>query len=98
MMALKDVLKRPIITEKSIQETALGKYTFEVDRRATKLEITRAVREFLRVQPVSVRIVNIKGRTKWTRGYRKKIKTRDWKKAIITLKRGEKIDLFETGE
>ena len=82
-MDLKDILKRPIITEKSIQATALGKFAFEVDRRANKIQIAQAVKKFFKVTPIKVKTINVKGRSKWTRGSRKKIKTRSWKKAML---------------
>ncbi|MFC1790122.1 50S ribosomal protein L23 [Patescibacteria group bacterium] len=94
-MDLKDVLKKPILTEKSLGETAQGKYTFLVDSRATKKDICQAVKVFLKVTPVSVRTINVKGRLKTMRGTRKKKRTPDWKKARITLKVGEKIADFE---
>jgi len=97
-MDLKDVLKRPIVTEKSMQGAALGKYTFVVDRRATKAEIKRAVREYFSVNPVSARTINVRGSFGWARGFRKKVKSPNWKKAIVTLKEGEKIEIFEVGE
>jgi large subunit ribosomal protein L23 len=80
-MDLKDVLKRPIITEKSMQG-----------------EIKRAVREYFDVNPVSVRTINVRGSLGWARGFRKKVKSPSWKKAIVTLKEGEKIEIFEVGE
>jgi large subunit ribosomal protein L23 len=92
----KNILRRPIITEKSMRETALGKYAFEVDRRATKPEIARAVKEAFNVDPVSVRTVNVKGQWTRTRNFRHRKKLSNWKKAIVTLKKDQKIDIFES--
>jgi len=82
-MDLKEVIKKPMITEKSTQATALGKYSFWVDKRANKKEIARAVREFFGVKVKKV----------WTQTYQGK-----GKKAIVQLAEGEKIALFESGE
>lgn len=88
-MDLKDVIKKPIITEKSTQATALAKYAFEVDRRANKKEIAQAVEKFFGVHPQKV----------WTATTPDKGRqTSKKKKAIVQLAEGEKIDLFETGE
>jgi len=97
-MNLKDVLRKPIITEKSTQGTALGKFVFEVDRRSTKTEIKRAIKKFFGVSPVSIQTANVKGKVKQIRGQRRKVKRPDWKKAIISLKEGEKIDIFDASE
>jgi len=95
-MELKNVLKGPVITEKSLQDTAGGKFTFRVDRRATKTQVAQAVKRFFQVTPVSVAIMNVKGKSRWVRGQRKKTFLPAWKKAVVTLKEGEKIDVFET--
>jgi large subunit ribosomal protein L23 len=81
-MDLAEVIKKPIITEKATQESAFGKYSFAVDKRANKKEIARAVAKFLGVTPQKV----------WT------MVRSGQKRAIVQLAEGEKIDLFETGE
>ncbi len=81
-MDLSKVIKKPIITEKATGATALGKYAFEVDKRANKKEIARAVAKFLGVHPQKVWTINRGGK----------------KRTIVQLAEGEKIDLFETGE
>lgn len=88
-MDLQEVIKKPIITEKSTQATALGKYAFEVDRRANKKEIAKAVEKFfgVHVRKVWTAMMPNRGR-----------QTSKRKKAIVQLAEGEKIDLFETGE
>ena len=54
------------------------------------------MKRFFQVTPVSVAIMNVKGKSRWVRGQRKKTFLPAWKKAVVTLKEGEKIDVFET--
>jgi large subunit ribosomal protein L23 len=97
-MKAKDILRRPIVTEKATQEIAMGCYAFEVDRRATKSEIARAVREVFGVKVKKVRTTMVHGKTKRSGRYRRPIKKANWKKAMVELVEGEKIDLLESGE
>ncbi len=88
-----EILINPKITEKSTELQEMGKYCFKVNKRANKKEIMQAVKEVFNVEPVSCNIINIRGKKKRERyklGY-----TSSWKKAIVTLKEGEKIELFE---
>ena len=89
-----DIIRRPVITEKtSIQKEVSNQFTFEVDRTANRLEIKRAVEGIFNVKVAGVRTMQVKGKTKrrgWIVG-----KRRDWKKAIVTLMPGERIDFFE---
>jgi len=89
-----DVIKRPLNTEKTnIQKELAGQFTFEVDRKSNRIEICRAVEKIFNVKVAAVRTMQIKGKVK-RRG--KTIgKRRDWKKAIVTLMPGERIDFFE---
>ncbi len=92
-MDVHEVLERPIITEKSNDQMALGKYTFRVALHATKPEIKRAVEEIFKVQVVSVQTMRVRGKLRRqgrTYGYRS-----DWKKAIVQLKDGQSIQIFE---
>ena len=91
-----NVLIRPLITEKSLIEASRGRYTFVVERRATKPIIRDAVRKQFDAEVSSVQTRNVKGEIR-NRG-RHKIQTSDFKKAVVTLKNGKKIDLFEIGE
>lgn len=87
------ILVRPVITEKA---TALGqnnKYVFEVAPGANKAEIKKAIEEVYGVRPVKINIVPVRG--KEVRYGRARGKTKAWKKAIITLKEGERIELYE---
>ena len=93
-MHIYEIIKRPIDTEKTRSQTEDGKYAFEVDRRANKHQIKEAVEEIFDVEVLSVNITNLpakKGR------YGRRIVTRKpaWKKAIVTLAPGERIDVFE---
>ena len=88
------VIKRPVVTEKtSIQKEKDNQVTFEVARNANCVEIRKAVEELFKVQVAGVRTMHVRGKTK----QRGRIigKRRDWKKAVVTLGPGERIDFFE---
>jgi large subunit ribosomal protein L23 len=88
-----DVLRRPLITEKGTGMQAAGKYTFEVAPRATKQQVKTAVEKAFKVGVTAVNVVNVKGKTKRVKsGYSV---SPSWKKAIVSLKTGDKIELFE---
>ncbi len=91
------ILLRPIITEKMTELGDSRQYAFEVPRSANKIEVCKAVEKKFNVQVTSVRTVIVKGKTKsqMTRRGRFEGKTKTWKKAIVTLKEGSKIDYFE---
>jgi len=89
-----EVLRRPIVTEKSgLQSEYLNRYTFEVDSRANKHQIKDAVQEVFNVQVVGVNVMNVRGKRR--RLGRITGRTRDWKKAIVTLAEGQTIQFFE---
>ena len=89
-----DVIRRPVITEKtSIQKETSNQLTFEVDPRANRIEIKRAVENIFNVNVAGVRTMQVKGKMK--RRGRILGKRRDWKKAIVTLMPGERIDFFD---
>ncbi|MDA9762061.1 50S ribosomal protein L23 [Desulfobacterales bacterium] len=89
-----DIIIRPLITEKtSIQKEDHNQVTFEVDRRANRVEIRRAIENIFNVRVANVRTMQVKGKVK-QRG-RIVGKRRDWKKAIVNLMPGERIDFFE---
>ncbi len=86
-------LIRPLVTEKASVMNSLNKYFFEVAKNANKIEVAKAIQEIYGVKPVSVNIIRMQGKKVGqgrTRGKRK-----DWKKAIITLKKGESIKVYE---
>jgi large subunit ribosomal protein L23 len=89
-----EIIKRPLITEKtSIQKEECNQVTFEVDQRANRIEIQRAVENIFNVKVAATRTLNVKGKIK--RRGRILGKRKDWKKAIVTLMPGERIDFFE---
>lgn len=89
----RDILKKPLITEKSMDLVGENKYTFIVDLNANKIEIKKAVEELFKVKVEKVHTIRYKGRMKRVRG--RMGRTPDYKKAIVTLKEGNKIEIFE---
>lgn len=88
------VIRRPLITEKSTrQKEEGGQYVFEVHRDANKIEIQSAIERLFKVKVLQVRTSNVMGKIK--RLGKRYGKRPDWKKAIITLKEGDRIDFFE---
>jgi len=88
------VIKKPVITEKStIARDEANKYIFEVDRRATKIDIASAVEKIFKVKVMDVRTATVTGKKK--RLGRIVGKRRDWKKAIVTLAPGDSIEVYE---
>ena len=89
-----EIIRRPLITEKTtIQKESFNQVTFEVDRKANRVEIKRAIEKIFNVRVAAVRTMQIIGKVK--RRGRILGKRRDWKKAIVTLMPGERIDFFE---
>lgn len=87
------VLKRPLITEKNSLFAEQGVYVFEVERKATKTDIKKAIEKYFQVKVDSVRTSVCRGRSRRTRLGQSKVKY--WKKAMVRLKDGQKISLFE---
>ncbi|HNQ89319.1 MAG TPA: 50S ribosomal protein L23 [Verrucomicrobiota bacterium] len=88
-----DVIKSARLTEKgSIQSDKHNQYTVVADRRATKLQIRQAVQELFKVTVLEVRTMNVHGKARRQRT-RQAGRSADWKKAIVTLKAGDKIVL-----
>lgn len=93
-MDLYQIIKKPLITEKGTkQKEQSNQFAFEVDRRANKILIQEAIERIFKVKVSSVRVMNIKGRER--RVGRNVGRTADWKKAIVRLAPGEKIEFFE---
>jgi large subunit ribosomal protein L23 len=89
-----EIIKGPVITEKgTIQKEANNQLTFEVDRKANRVEIRHAVEKVFNVRVQRVRTMQIKGKVK--RVGRTLGKRCDWKKAVVTLAKGENIEFFE---
>ena len=94
MKETQKIIRRPLITEKSTQQKEENhQYVFEVHRNANKIEIQSAVEHLFKVKVLQVRTSNVMGKIK--RLGRRYGKRPDWKKAIITLKEGDRIDFFE---
>jgi large subunit ribosomal protein L23 len=89
----RQVIIEPVISEKSYALMADGKYTFRVDDRAHKTQIARAVEEIFDVRVSGVRTSKVRSKPK-RRGLHRG-KTRSWKKAVVQLGAGERIELFE---
>ena len=98
-MRADQVIIEPILSEKSniARELECKKYTFKVDPRANKFEIMNAVKEIFKVNPISCNVMNVGGKPKFSRGKGGYIKgyTSNWKKAIVTLSKGESISAIE---
>lgn len=94
MRDARDIIKKPLITEKTTQLMEERKYAFQVDPRANKIEIKKAVEELFKVEVEAVNTVNVQGKMKRMGVH---IGRRpNWKKAIVTLKEGSKpIEVFE---
>jgi large subunit ribosomal protein L23 len=92
-MNSRQVIIEPIVSEKSYALMADGKYTFRVDDRAHKTQIRRAVEEIFDVEVVDVRTLSVQSKSKWRALHRGR--TRSWKKAIVQLAPGDRIELFE---
>jgi large subunit ribosomal protein L23 len=91
---LHDVLLRPVISEKSTLETERNNYTFAVARDANKFRIKAAVEAEFKVTVLDVRIVSVQPKQK-RRGRRQMGTVAGWKKAIVSIAPGDKIELFE---
>ncbi len=92
-MHLYQVLRRPLITEKNTVLQAQGRYAFEVAGEANKHQIKQAVEKAFKVKVTAVNVMTVPG--KGRRVGRQQVLTQSWKKAIVTLKPGDKIELFE---
>jgi large subunit ribosomal protein L23 len=92
-----DVVLKPVISEKSMDETQRGKYTFRVHVDANKLQVKEAVEELFKVDVIEVHVLNTKPKEKSRNRGRARIKgwTSPWKKAVVTLAAGQKIEFFE---
>ena len=82
-MVAEDIIIRPIITEKSSFAMSEGKYTFEVSKKATKIDVRNAVEKLFGVKVVDVTTMNVKGKPKRQGVHAGK--TSDWKKAVVTI-------------
>jgi len=87
------VLVKPLVTEKAAELGSENKYVFEVSKSANKIEIAEAIQEVYGIKPVRINIVGMKGKN--IRYGRMTGKRKDWKKAVITLPKGQSINIYE---
>ena len=92
-MHLYEVLRRPLVTEKNAVLQMAGKYAFEVAGVATKPQIKQAVETAFKVKVTAVNVMTVPGKER--RMGRRQVRTPSWKKAIVTLQSGDKIEFFE---
>lgn len=91
------ILKKPVISEKSMMAVQENKYVFKVAPQANKHQIAESVAETFKVKVIKVNIINLHPEEKMTKG-RFLAQTKAWKKAIVTIKKGQKISGFEIKE
>lgn len=89
------IIVRPIITEKSMDETAHSRFTFKVAKDANKPMIKKAIEEQFKVNVLDLQTMTVHGKRKKVGRTRRESHAQSWKKAIVRLKEGQKIDLFE---
>ncbi len=92
-MQLYDVIRRPLVTEKNTSLQAQGKYAFEIAKEANKEQVKKSVEKAFKVTVTGVNILNVRGRER--RVGRRVVTGSSWKKAVVTLKPGDKIQIFE---
>lgn len=95
---MNSILIKPLITEKSMAEAAIGRFTFVVNKFAEKSGIAVEIAKLYKVKPIKIQTSVVKGKKKRTGKKRLETKKSDWKKATVTLEKGQKIDLFDVTE
>lgn len=88
-----ELIIKPLITEKAAFLGGANQYVFEVNKNANKAEVLKAIEHVYNVRPLKVNILNVKGKT--TRYGRSVGRLKNWKKAVVTLKEGDKISVYE---
>ncbi|MBL7065029.1 MAG: 50S ribosomal protein L23 [Anaerolineae bacterium] len=90
------IIIRPIDTEKTrYQASELGQYTFEVDRRANKIQVRQAIEAIYDKNVVAVNVMNMPAKASKRRGRRRMVRRPQWKKAVVTVAEGQRLDVFE---
>lgn len=89
------IVKKPLITEKSLALAGKSLYTFAVDKSAGKGEISREINKLYKVKVTEIRTISMHGKVRRVGRKMKTVKGMDWKKAIVKLAPGQKIDAFE---
>ncbi|MCX8125673.1 MAG: 50S ribosomal protein L23 [Dehalococcoidia bacterium] len=92
-MHILDIIRRPLVTEKNSLLKEKNKYAFEVVSTANKRQVKEAVELAFKVKVTDVNVITVPGKTK--RMGRRLVKSRAWKKAVVTLEPGYKIEIFE---
>ena len=92
-MQVFEVIRRPLVTEKNTALQSQNKYAFEVRTDSNKEQVKEAIEKAFKVNVIAVNIITVRGREK--RVGRKKVMVSPWKKAVVTLKTGDKIQIFE---
>lgn len=93
MKLAREIIIKPVVTEKSVDLMQENKYCFKVAKDANKIEIKNAIEEIFKVTVVNVNTVNVHGKMK--RMGRTQGMTSSWKKAVVTLREGDSIEVFE---
>jgi large subunit ribosomal protein L23 len=96
-LTAQDIVIRPVISEKSMDEASRGKYTFQVHDDANKLQIAAAVAELFKVEVLQVNVLTTKSKVLRGRFVRNRVggHSTPWRKAVVTLAPGQKIEFFE---
>jgi len=92
---MKNLVKRPFLTEKTLALAAKGWYTFVVDCAATKSRVIAEIQQQYKVTVTSVRTIHVHGKVRRVGKKMTKAEKPDWKKALVRLAKGQKIDVFE---
>ncbi len=94
-MDIYEIIVRPLETEKAYFQRELGQYVFVVKRAANKMQIKQAVEQIYDVKVTGVNVMNMPSKVNHTRGRRRTVRRAPWKKAIVTLAVGERIEALE---
>ena len=94
-MQINQIIKRPVVTEKSASRVALNQYTFEVDKKATKRDIAAAVEQLFNVEVYRVRVINRRGHSRRVGKLRLKKMSPSKRFAVVTINPKQKMDIFE---
>lgn len=95
---MQQVIIKPLVTEKSMADVNKNKYSFVVTKDATKTAIKAAIKQMFNVTAIGVATIVVKGKSHRVGMRRMEVKKPEYKKAIVTLKKGDKIALLEPGE
>lgn len=95
---MRQIIIKPIITEKSLARAQKGWYTFSVAQATNKAQIARCVEDMYKVDVVDARTMIMHGKQRRSGKRQKKVTKSDWKKALVKLKEGQKIDAFDIHE